>query len=117
MAVESERRITIELTGDIEAAEVYRAADNTDSPGAVEIKTLASGANTITVPSGGTTPTGVTIIPPAGNASSITLKGVSGDTGIRLHNTDPTSLGLHSSVASFVLTAGAEIEGVRLIWT
>ena len=48
---------------------------------------------------------------------AITLKGVSGDTGVALHLTDPSTIALASSVTSFVLTTGGAITGVRLIWT
>jgi hypothetical protein len=115
--VTSTRRIHIRLTGGIEASEVYSAADNDASPGATELITLAIGANTITKPGGGSTVTGVTIIPPEANTSLITLKGIAADTGIPLHDTDPTSLGLDSTESTFVLDAVAEIVGVRLIWT
>lgn len=117
MSARSNRKITTSTRGAIDSDQTFAAAENTSAPGQADIVTLASGANTITVPTGGSTPTGVTIIPPVGNTQSITLKGVTGDTGVRLHDTDPTSLGLDSSVTSFCLTAGAQIIGVRLVWT
>jgi len=117
MSVESNRNIDITFDGDLKSSTTWSATENTDSPGQVQVVTLSSGANTITVPSGGTTPVAVTIVKPSGNTTSITFKGVSGDTGVRLHNTDPDSISLDSSVASFVLTAGASIEGVRLVWS
>ena len=117
MTVTSTRRVTVIMTGDIEVADQFSAADNADSPGAVEIKTLAIGANTVTVPTGGTTVTGCTIIPPAANTNDITLKGLAADTGIIVHPTDPTSIALDSTVTSFVLNAEAETIGVRLVWT
>jgi hypothetical protein len=83
----------------------------------MEIKILASGANTITPPAG-STPVSVTIVPPAGNVITITLKGVTGDTGILLHPTDPTTIALGSPTATFVLTAGSLFaSGVRFYWT
>lgn len=106
------------MTGDVEMSEIFRAADNALSIGAMQLVTLASGANTITVPTSGTKlPTACTIIPPSGNTQSITLKGVTGDTGVRIHDTDPTSLALDDAVTTFVLTAGAQITDVRLVWT
>lgn len=117
MAVTSTRTTTIVFTGDVTGTETINAASNTASPGAIEIKTLASGANTITVPTGGTTPTAVTVTPPAGNTNTITAKGVTGDTGIILHLTDPFTLSLHSTQTTFVLTAAAQITGVRFVWT
>lgn len=117
MAVTAARTTTITYSGDVVGTEIISAASNTSSAGSVEIKTLASGANTITVPTGGSVPTAVTLVPPSSNTESITLKGVSGDTGIALHETDPTTLALDSSVTSFVLTAGGTITGLRLFWS
>ena len=118
MSTASTRTITVGFSGDVAAVEPFSAAVNSSSPGGLSAPvTLANGANTITVPTGGTTPTAVTIIPPAGNVNLITLKGVSGDTGVKLHLTDPTSIALDSSVATFVLNAAAQIVGVRLVWS
>ena len=117
MTVVANRNIDITFEDDLESSTTYSATENSDSPGQVQIVTLASGANTITVPTGGTTPKAVTIVKPTGNTTSITFKGVTGDTGVRLHDTDPDSISLHSGVATFCLTAGASLPGVRLIWT
>ena len=117
MSVTSNRRVTIETDGDIVSSNTFEAAENDDSPGKTDVITLAAGDTTITVPNGGTTPTGVTIFPPAGNATDIILKGIAGDTGIILHHTDPTSLGIDDSVASFVLTVALDVVGVRLFWS
>jgi len=117
MSTASARGTTITYTGDVSATLTHEAATNLASPAVVAFQNLASGPNTVTVVSGGATAVSVTIIPPAGNVNSITLKGISGDTGISLHLTDPTTIALASSVTSFVLTAGAAITGVRLIWS
>jgi hypothetical protein len=117
MAVTATRRIAIELSGDLTAGFTFSAADNTASPAQIDIVTLASGANTITPPTGGSTPKSCTIIPPSGNINTITLKGITGDTGVVLHLTDPTTIALNSPTAVFVLTASAIITGVRLVWT
>lgn len=118
MAIASARTVSITYSGDAVGTQNLAAAANTLS-GGIEVKTLASGANTITVPvvTGIAVPTAVTIVPPSGNLTSITLKGVTGDTGIALHLTDPTTIALASSVANFVLTAGAQILGVKLYWS
>ena len=117
MSVTATRTTTITFTGDTTGTETISAASNAASPGSIEIKTLASGANTITLPTGGSTVVACTMVPPTGNAVSITLKGVSGDTGIRLHNTDPSTLSFDSSVTTFVLTTGSAITGVRFFWS
>lgn len=117
MAKTSNRSVNIRYAGTLVANNTYSAAENTATPGDIDLVTLAIGFNEITPPTGGSTPKGVTIIPPAGNLTAITLKGVTGDTGIALHLTDPTSIGLGSPTATFGLTAAAEITGVQLIWT
>ena len=117
MAITSNRRIIVEFDDDVYARNRFDAAENTDSPGVANIVTLALGNNTITPPSGGTTPKALTIVPPVGNTETITLKGVNGDTGVVLHVTDPTSIALNSSTNTLVLTASAEIIGVQLIWS
>ena len=113
----SNKTITLVFTGPPAGTQTITAAENTAAPNSIEIKTLASGFNTITVPTGGSTVTSCTIVPPAGNTTNITLKGVTGDTGIQLHDTDPSSVSLDASVTSFGLTAAAQITGVRLYWS
>jgi hypothetical protein len=117
MAVTANRNQTITYTGDVTGSEVISAAQNAASPGSVTLHTLSAGANTITAPTGGSTPVCATILPPAGNTQTITLKGVTGDTGIGLHPTDPTSIALSSTVSTFCLTAGGTITGLRIYWS
>lgn|SRR6187431_582165 len=113
----SNRTITLLFTGPPAGTQTIPALENTAAPNSIEIKTLALGANTITVPTGGTTVTACTIVPPAGNTEEITLKGVTGDTGFLLHETDPSSISLSSDTESFVLTTSDVITGVRLYWS
>ena len=115
--VTSQRNVTIQFTGGVQAANTFSAANNTASPGQIELRTLALGANTITPPTGGSTPKACTIIPPEGNVNLLTLKGVAGDTGVALHKTDPTTIALDSPTATFVLDAAAITTGVRLVWS
>ncbi len=117
MSIAAARSIVLGFSGD----QVYQlglpAASNPTSPASQEVKTFTgAGDNTITVPTA-LAPTGVTIVPPAGNTQTITLKGVAGDTGIALHLTDPSSIALKSTVASFVLTVTGTVTGLRLIWS
>ena len=117
MAVNATRAINLGFTGDVNAPSMnYSAADNATSPGMIEDKVLASGPNTITVPTAAA-PKAVTIIPPSGNTVAMLLKGVTGDTGVGLHLTDPTSLGLSSGVTSFCLTCADSLTGIRFIWS
>ena len=118
MAVTASRTIQLLFSGDITENIIQSAADNTTSSAKTDLVTLALGANTITPPSvSGITIVGLTIIPPAGNSSLITLKGVTGDTGVAIHKTDPTTIALDSTFVSLVLNAAASIVGVRLIWS
>ena len=117
MAATATRVTTITYSGDTVGTQTISAASNAASPASVEIKTLTSGANTITLPTGGSTVVSCTIVPPTSNTVSITVKGVSGDTGFRLHNTDPTTVTFHSTVTTFVITTGDVITGLRLYWS
>ena len=117
MATTSNRTTGITLTGDVTYNQSFSAAANSSSPGQVDLVTWTAIFNQLTPPTGGSTPKALTIIPPSGNTQSMTLKGVTGDTGILLHLTDPTTISLGSAVATFGVTAGGTITGVRLIWT
>lgn len=118
MAVVSERIIGINFTGDIDAPNLaFNAAENTNAPGEIDVVALSTGANTIAVPSNAK---GVTIIPIAGNTTALTLKGVSGDTGIALHLTDPSSFGINpATTTSFVIAASTTgpATSCRIIWS
>lgn len=72
----------------------------------IQSLTLASGANTITIP---TWATGMLIIPNTSNAVGLTLKGVTGDTGVPLSLTNPTGPIEFPATppASIVLTAAS----------
>lgn len=113
MAVNSKRSINIQFGTDLEFNQTFEAIDNAASPGEIELISLLTGANTITPPTGAT---GVTIIPDNTNTIAITLKGVTGDTGLPLALTSPTSIGLASASNTFVLTAASAVT-VRLIWS
>lgn len=117
MSVSAVRTVSLVYSGDVVGTETLTAATNAASPGQMEVKILASGANTITPPAG-STPVSVTIVPPTGNVITLTLKGVTGDTGILLHPTDPFTLSLGSPTATFVITAGSLFAtGTRFYWT
>ena len=118
MSITSSRTIQVQFSGDITEQIIQSALDNVVSPGKTDIISLVLGANTITAPViTGLVVTGLMIIPPSGNVSLITLKGATGDIGIPLHLTDPTSLALNTTFVSLVLSAAAAIVGVRLVWS
>ena len=111
----SSRFIQIAFTDGVSGTQKIEAASNTSSPAAIEIKTLSSGNNTITVPSGAHA---VGIFPPSGNAVTIQLKGINADTGVALAVNQWTWIAFSeaSPPATFVLTAGAILNGVELDW-
>lgn len=118
MSVTSNRNVQIEFSGDVSFSVIQSALSNTVSPAMEVVQTLASGTNTITAPVvSGLVVTALTIIPPSGNVNLITLKGVSGDTGVALHKTDPTSLALDTTFTSLILLAASTTVGVRLVWS
>lgn len=118
MPVISNRQVSVTFTDDLNATLAYDAIQNEDSPGSVQLITLAIGNNTITLPGGGAVPASVIIIPPVDNEEVITLKGVNGDTGIVINPVDPTVLTFNadSLPTFFVLNAAAEIIGLTLVW-
>lgn len=82
--------------------------------GSIISQALASGANTILIPAGTSL---ICIQPPPGNTIVITLKGVTGDTGIALHKTNPFVISQDpaANAASFVLTAASAIASFTTI--
>lgn len=98
---------------------------NAYSVRAFQVHNLDAGANTIVVPPTGGSPSndagGVFIIPPSGSAVTITLKGVSGDTGIPLSRKAWAFIpfdydGTPQGPASIVLTAASYLANVLLVW-
>lgn len=79
----------------------------------VQLIALLSGLNTITIPTGTKI---VTVQLPAGNTQTVTLKGVTGDTGIlMLKDGGYISFTPDSSVTSFALTTGGAISALTVI--
>lgn len=118
MSVSSRRTIQVDYSGDITLSVIQSALANDSSPGMEVVQTLAAGANTITAPVvSGVVVTGLLIIPPAGNVVGMTLKGVTGDSGIPMHLTDPTSLAISTGFTSLVIAAVSTIVGMRFVWS
>lgn len=105
---------------DQQAAQMYDATLwNPNTPANIQTLNLTSGANTI---SASNCPAiaqagGVILIPPPVNAVTITLKGVTGDTGVPLSTNAPTVWTFQVvPPTSFVLTTSSTIAGFRLLW-
>lgn len=107
MAVASSRFGSLSYSGDVSATVPLDAALNPSSPGLLEPEVaLASGDNTIAVPTGTTC---VSIKFPAGNNILVKLKGNALDAGISLHKTDPAQIPLDATQTSIILNAGAPV--------
>ena len=81
---------------------------NTSAVESVVVQALSAVYTAITAPAGSL---GVYILP-IGNTQTITLKGVTGDTGIALSKTNPSVLAFDTSVPAFGFLAG----GATTVW-
>lgn len=119
MSTTARRRTTITYSGEVEGEQILDAANNTTSPGTITRIDLADGDNVIRTESfNDVAATAVTIVPDPDNTVALTFKGDEADVGVRLHNTDPTTIALHSSVESFILNIPSESAlTVRLYWS
>lgn len=93
---------------------------NPNSPAVVQAISLISGNNTINSTNcpAIATAAAVFIIPPPGNGTTISLKGISADTGIPIaFGGAPTMLSLaNPPLSSFVLTTNSTITNLFLVW-
>jgi hypothetical protein len=80
--------------------------------GSITAVNLVSGANTITIPTGTTT---IIIQPPITNTVVLTLKGVTGDTGITISLTNIQVIQPTATTTSFVITAASTTTGLTYI--
>lgn len=100
------------LTGNRTASPATASFD--DAHGGVTLLDLSSGANTITIPTGATA---ALIVMPSTNTTGVTLKGVTGDTGLALAPAGWQLINWGASVPStFVLTAAGAISNVEIAW-
>lgn len=93
---------------------------NPQSPCTVQAISLNSGANTINSTNcpAIATAAGVFIMPPPGNGTTLTLKGVTGDTGIPIAFMGaPTFISFaNPPPTSFVITANSTLTNLLLAW-
>lgn len=97
---------------------------NPNSPCTPQVINLISGANTINSTNcpAIATASGVIILPPVANGATLTLKGVTGDTGIAIAylgapNVAPTFLSFAATPpSSFVITTNSTVTGLILVW-
>lgn len=86
---------------------------NVTSPAKEDTITLAGGTNTLTLPTGTRL---VLIIPPTGNVTTISLKGLTSDVGVQLDPGVPSLVAVPASLLTLVLTAQTNIIGVRVLY-
>lgn len=113
MSTTASRSVTVGFTSasdGIDYEQTFEAVDSATGPADNKSVSLTTGANTIAIPVGSKA---ITIIPLSNNTVQLTLKGVSGDTGIALNLTDPTSVGIES-VTQIVINAASAVT-VRII--
>lgn len=92
---------------------------NANSPCTPQVINLTSGANTINATACPALPQcgAVILVPPTGNIVTLTLKGVTGDTGVALSLTGPQLLTFSATPpSSFVITTNNTVTGFILIW-
>lgn len=118
MSITSTRTIQVGFSGAIGTEINQSALENAVSPANSFLADLGTGNNPITLPDlAGLVTTGITIIPPPGNTVIITLKGASGDTGIPLHITDPSSFGVDPTLTEIILTVASDVESVIVVFS
>lgn len=92
---------------------------NTDGPHADTAQTFTAATfAAVTFPTliGSAVIKGVQIFPPSGNTGTITLKGVTGDTGFQIHKTEMTELRFPSITASsFGILCSADTT-IEFVW-
>lgn len=118
MSATARRKIIITFNGDVAGEQEYEAAEVSDSVAAIQTYTMAAATPTVFIcpASSDQDPKSATIIKPSDYAGTLTLKGLSGDTGILLSPTEPDTITMGDGQTSFVLLASAECF-IRVVWT
>jgi len=113
MSVTSDRSVTINWSQDVTYQQTFEAVTSTTGPGWNQLVSVTTGL-VITIPSNAVA---VTIIPPVANTTALTIKGVTGDTGIGIGASDPSSFALSTTQTTLVLAAASTTSGVRVIFS
>jgi len=123
MAASGSMTLAANVTGGSDGARAFGPLVTTTAAAVIQTTTvtLVIGANTLTVPTGATA---VVLLPPNAPSSTsvgsatfsgtLTLKGVTGDTGVAISAKWPTTLGFDTAPASFVVTSSA--VGTLVAW-
>lgn len=115
MSIAANRTEVVRFTGDQNSNVVLDGLINATSPAMQDIFGLSAGDNQISIP---LLTKVMVIIPPVGNAQTITFKGVPGDTGVRMSKIDYSIFAFDTvPPANFILNLGAGATvSVRIIW-
>jgi hypothetical protein len=122
MAVTATYQVTGTKTGDANQSVTLGplTLTNTDAPvsGPTTQSFAAATFAAVTFPAlvGSSVIKGVWICPPSANTGAITLKGVTGDTGIPIHKTEPTFLRLASVTASNFGILCVDTTVITFLW-
>lgn len=101
------------VTGDgLNLNDTDTLSDTTAAVAPQSVTFVSGGFLSVSVPSG---VIGVKIKPAPSNAVTLTLKGITGDTGTPLNTAQPTYIALPPGATTIGLTAGAAVT-VTLIW-
>ncbi len=115
MSVTADYNIQLVTTGDLEYTQQYDGVTNTLSPAVIQQVDLVPATNTITVPS--TLARSVTIIPPASNTLSLTIKSTTADVGMVINPSSPMLLSFGTTgTTRLIINAASTISGVRFVF-
>lgn len=114
MAVTSDVYVSVKMTGDLELDQTFPMVQNVAAPGDVDQLSLGSGFNAITVPA---TAKGAIIIPAITGVVALTLKGVTGDTGIALSKNSPNLISFDTSPPVTIGITTGSATTLRIVWT
>lgn len=104
-------RVEGQITGQVTGPKTIRF-DYTSTAGTIRDLNLATGSNSVTIPSGSE---GIIFVPPSTNTVALTLKGVTGDTGVLLHATNPSIIAVSSSTTVCVISAATIVSNCQVI--
>lgn len=111
MALATYFKVEGQITGQVTGPKTIRF-DYTSTGGSIQHVNLATGSNSISIPSGSE---GIIFVPPSTNTAALTLKGVTGDTGILLHATNPSIIAVSSSTTVCVVSAATIVSNCQVI--
>ena len=114
MSIQSLYNIQVVFTEDLLYSQQFNSTTSTSSPARVISTTLVSGTTAFVLPAG---TKGFGIVPPVSNTTAeLTIKGVTGDTGVNLGTSNPSILGIKGTTSTTVVSifASTTIADVRL---